>query len=192
MTTDARLPSLEEMMNGSPFDIVDSPWGHIERWRASTLATGTMGALQSVYEAVRDDAAAQAARADASAARGALIKHLCEQVDALTSRCDAIASELGAIKAKERADAEAAAQEEEERQRALEEDPLEEPPGTAGEFLRASPSEPQADSSGDLPEELRTNVPPDPSTYPMSDPKELDLPPDPPEQPVAISLNEDD
>ena len=28
-----------------PFELVDSPWGHIERWRALTLATGTMGAL---------------------------------------------------------------------------------------------------------------------------------------------------
>jgi hypothetical protein len=54
---DARLPTLEEVMNGSPFDIIDSPWGHIERWRASTLATGTMGALAQVYKMVRNDAA---------------------------------------------------------------------------------------------------------------------------------------
>jgi hypothetical protein len=62
MTTDPRLPTLEEVMNGNPFDVIDSPWGHIERWRASTLATGTMGALQSVYDLVRADSAAFAAR----------------------------------------------------------------------------------------------------------------------------------
>jgi hypothetical protein len=54
---DARLPTLEEVMNGSPFDIIDSPWGHIERWKASTLATGTMGALAQVAAIVRNDVA---------------------------------------------------------------------------------------------------------------------------------------
>src|SRR5215813_2657131 len=62
MTHDPRLPTLEEVMNGNPFDIIDSPWGHIERWRASTLATGTMGVLANVYDIVRSDAAEATAR----------------------------------------------------------------------------------------------------------------------------------
>ena len=37
-------------MNSNPFELIDTPWGHIEAWRASTLATGTMGALSSVYD----------------------------------------------------------------------------------------------------------------------------------------------
>jgi hypothetical protein len=37
-----RLATLEEVMNGSPFDIIDSPWGHIERWqdRRPSCSTG--------------------------------------------------------------------------------------------------------------------------------------------------------
>src|SRR5215831_611939 len=141
MTHDARLPSLEEVMNGSPFDIIDSPWGHIERWRASTLATGTMGALKNVYDIVRADAAEAMARADAEEARTTLIKHVCERVDALAARVDAVTSELETIKAKERADAEAAADAEEERLRQLAEDPLEDPPDISEYQARNPPSE---------------------------------------------------
>jgi hypothetical protein len=113
MTADPRLPTLEEVMNGNPFDIIDSPWGHIERWRASTLATGTMGALESVFDAVRADSAAATARADADKARVAVFKDLLQKIDALTSRCDALASEVEAVKAeaKRKADDEARARE---------------------------------------------------------------------------------
>jgi hypothetical protein len=64
----APAPSISGRKN--PFEIIESPWGHIERWRASTLATGTMGALAQVYDdIVRNDAAEAAARADAMEAR---------------------------------------------------------------------------------------------------------------------------
>src|SRR5262249_49231484 len=105
MTYDPRLPTLEEVMNGSPFDIIDSPWGHIERWRASTLATGTMGALKNVYDIVREDTAAATARADAEQARNALIKDLCARVDSITARVDALASRFREAEAKRLADA---------------------------------------------------------------------------------------
>ena len=65
------LPTLD------PFEMIDSPWGHIEAWRASTLATGTMGALAQVYDVVRNDAAA---RADEDAARASLIQHVCDKI----------------------------------------------------------------------------------------------------------------
>jgi len=46
--SEAHLPTLEEILHRNPFDLVDSPWGKIEAWRASTMATGTMGALAQV------------------------------------------------------------------------------------------------------------------------------------------------
>jgi hypothetical protein len=186
MTHDARLPSLEEVMNGSPFDIIDSPWGHIERWRASTLATGTMGALKNVYDIVRADAAEAMARADAEEARTALIKHVCERVDALATRVDAVASELEAVKAKERADAKAAADAEEERLRQLAEDPLEDPPDISEYQARNPPSEIGDDTpapSGELHEVAAKQEPEieDDDTDNIGD-----LPPElaPPEDPV--------
>ena len=205
MTHDPRYASIEEIMNGSPFDIVDSPWGHIERWRASTLATGTMGALSSVYDLVRADATAQAARADATEARNALIQHLCSKVDAAHTRLDNIVAELAAEREARRAD--------EARQAKLDEEEIEFPPdlgetppsrATAddthqyqpgGELHTLEPSEePDPDlevedaaDQGALPEELSKNVPPAPSTYPNF---ELPKPPVV-AQPVAISLNKE-
>lgn len=44
-----------------PWEMLDTPWGRMEAWRASTLATGRMG----VFEQVRADAiAAEAKRTD--------------------------------------------------------------------------------------------------------------------------------
>src|SRR5262249_28282318 len=100
MTHNPRFPTIEEVMTGSPFDIIDSPWGHIERWRASTLSTGSMGALQNVYDMVRDDATAQAARADEAEARNALIEHLCEKVGDFEKRFDALEARLAAAEDK--------------------------------------------------------------------------------------------
>jgi hypothetical protein len=202
MTHDpSRLATAEQIINGnSPFETVDTPLGTMERWRAEAMLIGTTGGMQSVFEAIRSDSAA---RADEAQARTALIQHLCAQVDALTSRCDALASELETFKAKERADAKAAAQAEEERQRALEEDPLEDPPlaeyqarnppseigddtpAPSGELHALPPNEEpeveddDTDNIGDLPPELVEEPDPVPpprgSVYP---------------QPVSISLNE--
>jgi hypothetical protein len=107
-------------MNSNPFALIDTPWGKMEAWRASTMATGTMGALSSVYDIVRTDAAAQAARADEAEARNALIQHVCDKIAEFEKRFDALAARLAAAEDKRRAD-EAAARE-------FEEEPLTLPP----------------------------------------------------------------
>src|SRR5437016_4604597 len=104
MAHDPRLPTLEEVMNGNPFDIIDSPWGHIERWRASTLATGTMGALADVYSIVRADAAAAFARADDSQAQRTLIQHVLDQITGFEKRFDAHVARLAEDEDRARAD----------------------------------------------------------------------------------------
>jgi hypothetical protein len=179
-----------------PFELVDSPWGHIERWRASTLATGTMGALAQVYNMVRNDAAEVAARADAMEARKGFVQHLCDQVAEMQQRINTLAD---ALEARHKADAERAARD------AFEQEPLALPPGDppgadpaiaadlnggshipGGELhdvpAKSELPEPplQADQGGDLPEEL----------------EDLPEPPEPPRgkvypQPIAISLNEE-
>jgi hypothetical protein len=73
-------------LDPNPFEIIDSPWGHIERWRASTLSTGTMGALAQVYEMVRNDAAEVEARSQETEARAGLVSHLCDQISGLQER----------------------------------------------------------------------------------------------------------
>jgi hypothetical protein len=70
MTTTARIPTLEEIMNGNnPYELVDTPFAteKMEAWRAQSIATGASGALAAfhrLYEMVRNDAADAAARAD--------------------------------------------------------------------------------------------------------------------------------
>ena len=110
MTHDARLATLEQIMNGnSPYELVDSPFaeGKMEAWRAQSIATGVGGALAAMhqlYQLVRNDAADAAARADEAKAREALVAHLCDQVSAMQERINRLAD---AIEARERADAEA-------------------------------------------------------------------------------------
>src|SRR5262245_4894831 len=125
MTHDPRLPTLEAIMNGSPYDLVDSPFAteKIEAWRAQSLALGASGALAAfhrLYEMVRNDAADQAARADEAQAREALVAHLCDQVAAMQERINRLADSL---EARQRADAEAA-----RHQRRLDEEEIELPP----------------------------------------------------------------
>ena len=202
------IPTLEEIMNGSPYDLVDSPFSKdkMEAWRAQSLALGVGGALAAMhrlYDLVRNDAADQAARADKAKAREALVAHLCDQVAAMQDRINRLAD---ALETRQRADAEAARQEA-ERRRALEEDPLEDLPDIAEYQARNPPSEigddthqpggelhavaakekgkepepdleVEDDELGDLPEELRDL--PDP----VPEPKGSVHP-----QPVAISLN---
>jgi hypothetical protein len=197
MTHDPRLPTLEQVMNGSPFAIIDTPWGEMEAWRASTMATGTMGALSSVYDFVRSDSAALAARADEAEARNALIEHLCTKVADFERRFADHEARLAAAEDRRRAD--------EAREAEFNEEPLELPPDIAahqelspptkieddttthqpgGELheVAAKSKEPEPlldDNVGDLPEELAE--PPDP----VPKPKGSVYP-----QPTAISLNE--
>ena len=71
MTHDPRLPTLEAIMNGSPYELVDSPFAteKMEAWRAQSIALGASGALAAfhrLYQLVRNDAADAATRADLS------------------------------------------------------------------------------------------------------------------------------
>src|SRR5262249_52203402 len=198
------IPTLEEIMNGSPYDLVDSPFAteKIEAWRAQSLALGASGALASfhrLYELIRNDAADQAARADEAKAREALVAHLCDQVAAMQERINRLAD---ALEERQRADAEVARQEA-ERLRQLEEDPLEDPPSKIRDAEEHQPGgelhdiaakedpdldDPEdRDDQGTLPNELQEGVPPAPSTYPNP---ELPKPPVV-SQPVAISLNKE-
>jgi len=209
MTHDPRLPTLEAIMNGSPYDLVDSPFAteKIEAWRAQSLALGASGALAAfhrLYEMVRNDAADQAARADEAKAREALVAHLCDQVAAMQDRINKLADEL---EARQRADAE-----KERHQRRFDEEEITLPPDLSefqartppekigddthqpgGELHAVGPSkEPEPDlevedDQGTLPNELQEGVPPAPSTYP--DP-ELPKPPVV-QQPIAVSLSQE-
>ena len=80
MAHDARLPTIEQIMNrNNPFETVSTPLGTMERWRAEAMLIGSTSGVQSVFQTIRDDAAAQAARADAAQAQHALIQHVCDQ-----------------------------------------------------------------------------------------------------------------
>jgi len=207
MTHNPRLPTLEEVMNGSPYELVDTPFSKdkMEAWRAQSLALGAGGALAAfhrLYQMVRNDAADAAARADEAQAREALVKHLCDQVAEMQERINRLAD---ALEARERADAEAARQ-----QRRLDEEPITLPPDIAekqastppakiedeahqpgGELHTVGPSEDPdfevEDDQSTLPNELQEGVPPAPSSYPNF---ELPKPPVV-SQPVAISLNKE-
>lgn len=48
-----------------PYEMLNTPWGHIPAWKAATIATGSMG----VYETVRNDAVAAQAKLDDLAVR---------------------------------------------------------------------------------------------------------------------------
>ena len=201
MTRDPRLPTLEAIMNGSPYDLVDSPFAteKIEAWRAQSIATGASGALAAfhrLYEMVRNDAADASARADEAQAREALVKHLCDQVAAMQERINRLAD---ALEERQRSD-EAAAQ----HQRRFDEEPITLPPDLSEYQTRTPPSEIGDDThqpGGELhaiaaKEEPSAGDPLDDNVGDL--PKELEEPPDPvPEprgsvypQPTAISLNE--
>jgi len=170
MTHIPRLPTLEAIMNGSPHELVDSPFSNdkMEAWRAQSLALGASGALAAfhrLYEMVRNDAADASARADEAKAREALVAHLCDQVAAMQERINRLAD---ALEERQRADEEKARQ-----QHRLDEEEITLPPDISEKQASAPPKEigddtptpdghlhsvaakEDADNLGDLPEELR-------------------------------------
>jgi hypothetical protein len=201
MTHAPHLETLEVIMNGqNQFELVETRLGTMERWRANAMLIGETGGILSVYDAIRSDSIA---RADADKARETLIRHLCSQVDALTTRCDALASENATLKAeaRRRADAEAGAREFDEEPLTLPPDlqeyQTENPPAEIGDAAHhpggdlhtvAAKEEPELeeleleDNTGDLPEEIQL---PKPLSEPAPEPKGSVFP-----QPIAVSLNE--
>src|SRR6516164_5593050 len=121
MTHDA-LPTLEHVLDGNPFELIDSPFaeGKMERWRANAMAAGTMGYLAQVYKMVRNDAAELEKRAAALDAKKSAVLSTVNRLLKFMSRVDALTSRVEALEEKRRAD--------EEQQREFEEEPLELPP----------------------------------------------------------------
>jgi Tfp pilus assembly protein FimV len=202
MTHAPHHATLEALMNGqNQFELVETRLGTMERWRANAMLIGETGGILSVYDAIRSDSIA---RADADKAREALIKHLCSQVDALTTRCDALASELETTKAEARSLADEVAA-----RAVFDEEPLtlppdlqeyqtKNPPAEIGDaethhpggdlHAVAAKEEPELeereaeDNVGDLPEEIQL---PKPLSEPAPEPKGSVQ-----QQPIAVSLNE--
>jgi BMFP domain-containing protein YqiC len=186
------------VMNGNPFEIIDTPWGEMEAWRASTMATGTMGALAQVAAIVRNDAAELEKRTVALDAKKHAVLNTVNKLLSFMSRVDALTSRVEALEAKHKAD--------EATQRDFKAEPLELPPDIAekqtlappaeiedetpapsGELHAVGPSKPsepdlevEDDQAGDLPQEFEE--PPDP----VPEPKGRVYP-----QPTAISLNKE-
>ena len=138
MTHDARLPTLEQIMNGNPYELVDSPFakGKMEAWRAQGMAMGVGGALAAVhklYQLVRNDAADAAMRADEAKAREALVQHLCDQVAAMQERINRLAD---ALEERQRSDEEKA-----RHQRRFDEEPITLPPDIHEYQTRTPPAE---------------------------------------------------
>ena len=133
MSHDARLATLEQVMNHDPFEVIDTPWGKMEAWRASTIATGTMGALAQVYKMVRNDAAELEKKAAALDAKKSAVLSTVNRLLKFMSRVDALTSRVEALEAKHKAD--------EATQRKLDEEPIELPPDIAEYQTRTPPSE---------------------------------------------------
>jgi len=135
MTHDARLPSLEHVLDGNPFELIDSPFaeGKMERWRANAMATGTMGYLAQIYEMVRNDAAELEKKTAALDAKKSAVLNTVNRLLRFMSRVDALTSRVEALEAKRKAD--------EATQREFEEEPLTLPPDIAEYQTRTPPSE---------------------------------------------------
>jgi len=121
MTHNARLATIEQIMNGnSPFELVDTSLGKMERWRAEAMLIGTTGGIQSVYDSIRADATTQEARANADKAQHALLRRFFTTVGKFLDATDHMVSRVEAAEEERRTD--------EEQQREFEAEPLELPP----------------------------------------------------------------
>ena len=164
MTHTQHLATIEQIMNGNnPFEIIDTPLGVMERWRAEAMLIGTTGGIKSVYDSIRADAAAQEARANADKAQHALLRRFFTTVGKFLDATDHMVSRVEAAEEKRRTD--------EEQQLQFEEEPLTLPPDIAeyqtlapatkiedethhpgGELHSIDPKEEEQPSSSELPE----------------------------------------
>ena len=133
MTYDARLATLEQVMTHDPFEVIDTPWGRMEAWRASTIATGTMGALAQVAAIVKNDAAALEEETAALDAKKSAVLSTVNRLLRFMSRVDALTSRVEAMEEKRKAD--------EAAQRKFEEEPLTLPPDIHEYQTRTPPAE---------------------------------------------------
>jgi hypothetical protein len=121
MTNDARLPTLEKIMNGNnPFETVDTPLGTMERWRAEAMLIGTTGGMQNVLQTIRNDAAELEKKTVELDAKKSAVLSTVNRLLRFMSCVDALTSRVEALEAKRKAD--------EAEQREFEEEPIELPP----------------------------------------------------------------
>src|SRR5262249_24062754 len=134
MTHDARLPTLEHVLDGNPFELIDSPFaeGKMERWRANAMATGAMGYLAQIYEMVRNDAAELQEKTAALDAKKSAVLSTVNRLLKFMNRVDALTSRVEKLEAKHKAD--------EAVQRKLDEEPIELPPDIAEYQTRTPPA----------------------------------------------------
>ena len=129
----------------NPSQLIDSPWGKIESWRALALATGEMSGYAEYMKQVRSDATlvhdainaredAVSQREQAITAREALVHDAVAKVHALLHRCDAVLTKA------------------EEERREREEGPLPEPPGAEADEgdLEPKPAKEDPEKPDDL------------------------------------------
>jgi hypothetical protein len=105
----------------------------MEAWRASAMATGTMGALAQVAAIVRNDAAKLEQKAVALDAKKHAVLNTVNRLLKFMSKVDALTTRVEALEAKRKAD--------EAVQRKLDEEPIELPPDIAEYQTRTPPSE---------------------------------------------------
>ena len=186
----------------NPFELIDSPWGQIETWRASALACGTMGCLTEVYAHVKNDAAELQAKEQALTSRDdatvALARDVVAKIDAISQRI----TRLEAAQEQREQEAKVDAQRELEDLETIElppdieqlgeGDPTDDDtPGPSGELHSHPPTTPRheaelaarekdddiLDAEGDLPNELLQEAPPSGGTMPTPNPEDLEHPP---------------
>jgi hypothetical protein len=189
MTVAPSHPPVHSYDGEDPYEIIDSKWGKMERWRAISQATGELSALTVLTEKVRNDAADIAVRQDA-------------RERALNSREDSISARelkvaIDAAMVSELMGRVGKAIDWIEKQKAdAEEPPLPTPPGSDAVSASGDPSDPSKEPEPSL--ELEgdnipgTEDPDDPSA--KEDQPEFPDPelPHPPvvQQPIAAGLDD--
>jgi hypothetical protein len=182
MTQAPQHPPVHGYEGKDPYEIIDSKWGKMERWRAISQATGELSALTVLTEKVRNDAADIAVRQDAREA------HLNSREDALSARemqigvmAAQIADMAGRMSVEwdklQKAKADAA------------EEPLPAPPGDPSE--RSKDPDPSLELEGDnIPGTEDPDDPPAKEDQPEFPDPELPKPPVV-QQPIAAGLDHD-
>jgi hypothetical protein len=199
---DNLTPVVPSRLDPSQFEIVDSPIGRMERWRAASITAGMIGPLYDVVQIIRNDAAELQEKTVALDAKKHAVLSTVNRLLKFMSRVDSLTARMDALEAKLKAD--------EEQQREFEAEPIPEPPGTVGPSVAADHNGSSHEPGGELHTVSPKDEPPSEVPEPPLDgeavrdslgdlPQELRDLPDPVEpakgqvypQPVAISLNKE-